>query len=84
MITISDTGMGIPPEVLNKIFDPFFTTKDNGKNMGLGLAAVFNIVKNRGGFITVTSKPFIGTEFKLFFPAVAVEAINKDRNISLV
>lgn len=84
MITVSDTGIGIPCEVLNKIFDPFFTTKDNGKNMGLGLAAVFNIVKNRGGFTTVTSKSFIGTEFKLFFPALAVETFNADRQMSLI
>jgi signal transduction histidine kinase/CheY-like chemotaxis protein len=69
MLSVKDTGIGIPSEILDKIFDPFFTTKEVGKGTGLGLSTVMTIVKSYGGFLTVESTPAIGTEFKVFIPA---------------
>ncbi len=69
VITVSDTGDGIPAEIMGKIFDPFFTTKETGKGSGLGLAAVRGIVKGHGGFLTVTSKRGAGSTFKAYLPA---------------
>ena len=68
-IQVSDTGSGIPPEVLGKIFAPFFTTKELGKGTGLGLSTVLGIVKNHGGFLSVQSTVGQGTSFTLGLPA---------------
>lgn len=70
MITIADTGSGIPPEFLDRVFEPFFTTKEIGKGTGLGLSTVQGIVKGHGGFITVTSKVGAGTQFQVYLPAI--------------
>ena len=70
---ISDTGCGIAPQHLRHIFEPFFTTKDVGKGSGLGLATVYGIVKQHGGWITVQSRPGEGTTFKIYFPAMPAE-----------
>ena len=67
-ISVSDTGTGIEPGILEKIFDPFFTTKAQGKGTGLGLGIVHGIVKNHKGFIDVASVPGSGSTFTLFFP----------------
>ena len=65
-ISISDSGSGIPPEILPRIFDPYFTTKETGT--GLGLATVYSIVKKHGGGITAGSKPGLGAVFNLYLP----------------
>ncbi|MBW4460759.1 MAG: response regulator [Nodosilinea sp. WJT8-NPBG4] len=71
-IAVADSGCGIAPELLDRIFEPFFTSKEIGKGTGLGLSTVLGIVKSHHGFITVSSLPNQGTEFKIFLPAVMV------------
>jgi CheY-like chemotaxis protein len=68
-LSVSDTGLGIPSENLPRIFEPFFTTKDPGKGTGMGLAMVYGIVKNHGGWIDVRSGASHGTTFRILLPA---------------
>ncbi len=74
VLSVTDTGMGMTPEVCARIFDPFYTTKSSEKGTGLGLSTVQSIVKNHGGVVTVRSTPGIGTEFKVHLPAEASAA----------
>lgn len=68
-ITVSDTGTGMPPELLSRIFDPFFTTKAAGKGTGLGLSMVASIIKGHGGILQVHSEVGEGTAFTIYLPA---------------
>lgn len=68
LISVADTGVGIPAESLERIFDPFFTTKEQGKGTGLGLSMVFGIVKNHGGCVDVRSEVGVGSEFRVYLP----------------
>ena len=72
LIKVTDTGIGIPAEIIDKVFEPFFTTKQ-GRGTGLGLTAVLRIVKSHQGFIRVSSKSGVGTQFRVYLPAEEAE-----------
>jgi CheY-like chemotaxis protein len=72
VVTVTDTGQGIPPQLLSKVFDPFFTTKPSGT--GLGLSQVYGFVRQSGGLAFVRSQPGAGTTIEMFFPAAPADA----------
>ncbi|MBY3483646.1 cell cycle histidine kinase CckA [Rhizobium laguerreae] len=88
LVEVADNGTGIAPDIMDKIFEPFFTTKDVGKGTGLGLAMVYGIVKQSGGYIQPESEVGKGTTFRVFLPrhipepAVAAEAGSIDGAIA--
>ncbi|HEY9833281.1 MAG TPA: PAS domain S-box protein [Stenomitos sp.] len=75
VFTVKDTGVGMPPEVVERIFEPFFTTKELGKGTGLGLSTVLSIVKSHGGFLEVTSTLDEGTQIAVYLPAIEATQI---------
>ena len=79
-LSVSDAGSGIAPENMARIFEPFFSTKGPGKGTGLGLATVFGIAQQHGGWVGVSSQPGAGTTFRVFLPATAEQLAPADAN----
>ncbi|WP_119462460.1 response regulator [Rhodospirillaceae bacterium SYSU D60014] len=81
MLTIRDTGTGIPPELLDRVFEPFFTTKDTGRGTGLGLSITYGFVKQSGGHIKIDSQPGRGTTIQVYLPrGTASGTTERDRH----
>jgi two-component system, cell cycle sensor histidine kinase and response regulator CckA len=84
LVSVTDTGTGIPADILHRIFDPFFTTKDVGQGTGLGLSAVLGIVESHGGFIDVASEVDQGTQFKIYLPATPLAQPYQEETLDLL
>ncbi len=79
MIGLRDTGSGMPADIAARVFEPFFTTKEVGKGTGLGLSMVYGFILQSGGYIELDSAPGVGTEFRLYLPALEGELLSARR-----
>jgi PAS domain S-box-containing protein len=84
LISVADTGTGIPPDVRDRIFDPFFTTKEPGQGTGLGLSIVLGMVKNYGGFVQVSSDVGKGTQMNIYLPTEDGSLAEPGQSIALM
>jgi len=78
LLIVTDTGTGMPPDVLAKVFEPFFTTKDVGKGSGLGLSMVYGFVKQSNGYVKITSQVGVGTTVSIYLPSVLPAGVQED------
>ncbi len=83
-LDITDTGHGIPQDILERIFEPFFTTKDVGQGTGLGLATVYGIIRQTGGYLAVDSKVGVGTTFSVYLPRLTEDALEEEKPAVIV
>ena len=85
VLVVSDTGVGMTPQVLERAFEPFFTTKETGKGSGLGLSMVYGLVKQSGGHITIDSQPNQGTRVRLYLPTIerSVQALHEPHTVDV-
>lgn len=83
-ISVTDTGEGMPPEIIEHVFEPFFTTKERGKGTGMGLAMVYGFIKQSGGVVRIYSEVHKGTTFSLYLPLANASDIKKEEGEELI